>query len=523
LPVSARVANAAFWSRRRALPGRASFLPQGRVLCSPGISDIGQKIKMTAKDRRDEMPVLVVDLDGTLIRTDTLYECFWAGMSDNWRTFFTALSGLRAGRAVLKRKLEQAGRVDVASLPYNETVLDYVRDWRASGGRAALVTAADEVLARRVAEHLQLFDEVHGSDGATNLKGAEKAELLDRRFGETGYVYVGDSPSDLSVWKGARKAVTVDAPASLRRKAAQLGVDCEDLGAAARPAYFAAFRPHQWLKNVLVFLPVFAAHSYAPEILWQALLAFVAFSLVSSTGYVFNDLMDLRADRAHPRKCRRPLASGRVPIAHATFMLPVLFLAGLGLAALSGPGLLGLVAGYFVLTTTYSSVLKQRAIADIGTLAGLYTLRIIAGGVATGLGLSVWLLAFSMFFFFALAAVKRMAELVDLQKRGATVAKRRNYNVEDLPVISQMTTASGFISVLVLALYLNSPAVQQLYTAPWVLWGICLVLMYWISRIVLITHRGKMLDDPIVFALRDRTSLVCVALVAGFAVGAAAL
>ena len=469
------------------------------------------------------MPVLVVDLDGTLIRSDTLYECFWAGMAENWTTVFTACSGLANGRATLKRKLERNAQLSADQLPYNQVVLDYIHNWREAGGRAVLVTAADEALAGKIATHLGLFDEAHGSDGETNLKAERKAEFLKSRYGDKGFAYIGDSTADLPVWAEAGRAITVDAPPGLRRKVQALGVETEDLSTGTRPGYLAALRPHQWLKNILVFVPVIAAQSFEAAVLFQAFLAFAAFSLVSSSGYVLNDLMDLRADRAHPRKSRRPLASGRVPIAHGTLMLPLLLLGGLVLAALNGPELLGIVALYFLLTTLYSTVLKRHAVADIGTLAGLYTLRIITGGIATGLGLSVWLLAFSMFFFFALAAVKRMAELVDLAGRGGDSVQRRGYFVADLPLVSQMATASGYISVLVLALYLNSPTVQNLYQSPWMLWGICLVLMYWISRVVMITHRGDMHDDPIVYALKDRKSLVCVLLMGLFAIGATVL
>jgi len=364
---------------------------------------------------------------------------------------------------------------------------------------------------------------VHGSDGTLNLKGGEKARFISTRYAETGYAYIGDSRADLAVWKGASRAITADAPAGLRRRVAALGGDSEDLSAGIRPAYLAQLRPHQWLKNVLVFVPLLASHSFGAWDILNALMAFAAFSLVSSSGYVLNDLMDLHADRTHPRKCNRPLASGRIPISHGTLMVPLLLLAGLGVAALNSLPLMAVIAIYFAATTAYSTFLKQHALADIGTLAALYTMRIIAGGVAAGIALSVWLLAFSMFFFFALAAVKRMAELVDLSNRGAISAKRRGYIVDDLPLVAQMATASGYISVLVLALYLNSPAVRELYTAPWMLWGICLVLMYWISKIVLVTHRGQMDDDPIVFATRDRISLLCVFLVGVFAVGATLL
>lgn len=469
------------------------------------------------------MPVLVVDLDGTLIRSDSLYETFWAGMSEDWGTAVSALSALTNGRAALKRSMAGRTVLEPENMPYNQVVLNYIRNWREGGGRAVLVTAADDSVATAISNHLGLFDEAHGSDGEHNLKGEAKARFLEERFGTNGFAYIGDSKADLPVWKAASKAISVDAPPTLQQQVAALGHDSENLTSGIRTGYLAALRPHQWLKNVLVFVPLFAAQSFTGVHVLHAILAFVAFSLVSSSGYVLNDLMDLRADRAHPRKCKRPLAAGRVPIAHGTLMVPLLLFGGLLTALLAGTELLGVIFGYFVLTTIYSTWLKQRAVADIGTLAGLYTLRIIAGGVATGLGLSVWLLAFSMFFFFALAAVKRLAELVDLEKRGIRTAKRRGYLVEDAPLISQMTTASGYISVLVLALYLNTFAVQRLYTAPWMLWGICLVLMYWISRVVLVTHRGKMEDDPIVYAIRDRTSLVCMLLVVVFAVGASVL
>ncbi len=478
---------------------------------------------MTAKDRRDDTAVLVVDLDGTLIRSDTLYETFWAGMAEDWRTLFTALSALGQGRAALKRRLALRARLDPERLPYNAAVLERIRTWRAAGGRAVLVTAADQALARSIADHLQLFDEVHGSDGRNNLKGPAKARFIAERYGEAGYAYIGDSAADLPVWKGAQKAITVDASPRLRRRVAALGGETEDIHSDRGWAWLAQLRPHQWLKNVLVFVPMLAAHAPSAPNLAGALLAFVAFSLVSSSGYVLNDLMDLAADRAHPRKCNRPLASGRLPIARGTLMMPLLLAAGLILAALGGGLLLAVIAGYFVLTTAYSTFLKQHAIADIGTLAALYTLRIIAGGAATGIAPSVWLLAFSMFFFFALAAVKRLAELVDLSRRGGAATKRRGYLVDDLPLVAQMTTASGYISVLVLALYLNSPAVQELYGAPWLLWGICLVLMYWISRIVLVAHRGLMNDDPVIYAVREPKSLACILLAGLCAIGAAAL
>ncbi len=283
--------------------------------------------------------------------------------------------------------------------------------------------------------------------------------------------------------------------------------------ATAGYALLAALRPHQWLKNLLVFLPMFAAHRLDEETIVRTCLAFVAFCLVASSVYVLNDLIDLSADRAHPRKRRRPFASGSLPIVAGHWIGPLLVAAGGVIAAGLGAEFALLLGSYYVVTLAYSLVLKRLLVIDICVLAGLYTLRIMAGAAATGINLSVWILAFSIFFFFSLAAVKRQAELVDSSARGELGASGRGYRVGDLPLISQMATASGYVSVLIMALYVNSPQVRQLYQKPSALWGICLVLLFWISRIVMVTHRGRMNDDPVVYAAKDPVSLLCVGLI----------
>ena len=267
------------------------------------------------------------------------------------------------------------------------------------------------------------------------------------------------------------------------------------------------------LKNLLVFVPMLAAHDLSGTTILATLLAFLAFSLVASSVYLLNDLLDLAADRAHPRKRLRPFASGEVPLIRGTLWAPGLLAAGVLIAASVGWLFLLTMVLYYVTTLAYSFGIKRRAVIDICALAGLYTLRIVAGGAATGIPLSVWLLAFSIFFFFALAAVKRQAELVDGLAAGRASASGRAYEVGDLPLVSQMALSSGYVSVLVMALYLNSPTVQTLYPNPAPLWGICLILLYWLSRVVMKTHRGVMHDDPVVFAVKDRVSLVCGALI----------
>ena len=468
-----------------------------------------------------DAPVLVVDLDGTLVCSDMLHESFWSAFGRNWRSPFRAIAALMGGRAALKRLLSEASHIDVATLPYNEAVLDHIRDWRAGGGRTALVTAADQGLADRIAAHLGLFDETHGSDGRTNLKGSAKAAFLTSHFGAGRFAYMGDATADLVVWAEAGAIITVNAPAALARKAEALGKPIEHIVTAEpilRPL-LKAMRPHQWLKNVLVFVPILAAHRFDTATLLLGVLAFAAFSMVASGVYLLNDLLDLGPDRAHPRKRMRPFASGALPVAMGTWLAPTFILAGLCLSIPLGLPFVTLMGCYFVLTTAYSLHLKRQIVIDICVLAGLYTLRIMAGGVATGITLSVWLFAFAIFFFFALAAVKRQAELVDLAQRGKLAVAGRGYHVDDLPIISMIALGAGFVSVLVFALYLTSPDVRELYAQPATLWGVFVIQLYWVTRIVLITHRGQMHDDPVVYAVKDKTSRICLLAAVGFIFG----
>lgn len=471
------------------------------------------------------MPTLVVDLDGTLLRSDMLLESFWSALGRDWRSPILSARALLRGRAALKRHLAGAATIAVETLPYDSGVIERVRQWRAAGGRTALVTATDEDLAGRIASHVGLFDEVHGSDGRRNLKGPAKAEFLAERFAQGGYAYVGDAAADLPVWERSQMAYTVNVPRRLRARADRLGVEVEHMvtGTRSLRPYLRAMRPHQWVKNALVFLPALAAHQLGAATLLPAVLAFVAFSLVASSVYVLNDLLDLAADREHPRKRNRPFASGAIPIAHGSWMAVGLLLAG-GLASVAlGAGFVLVMLTYYAATLAYSLHLKRQALIDIALLAGLYTTRIVAGGVATGIALSMWLLAFSIFLFFCLAAVKRQAELVDGAKSGKADASGRGYLVSDLPIVAAMAIGSGYVAVLVMALYVSSPAVAQLYSFVPALWGICCVLLYWVSRMVMITHRGQMHDDPIVFAFRDRASQACFLLVALLAALGAAL
>lgn len=463
---------------------------------------------------------LVVDLDDTLIRTDSLLENFWLAWSVRWHTPIEAARTLVRGRVALKRKLGEISRIDPARLPYNPDVVDIVEQWRARGGRVALVTGATQDVANAVADHLGLFDMVHGSSGDLNLTGARKARFLEEKFGPAGYSYIGDAPADFAVWQGAAAAVTINPSKAFQAKVDRLVADATHLPArrASLSDFLETMRPHQWLKNVLVFLPMLAAHALDLVTALQAVLAFVAFSLIASATYILNDLLDLSADRAHPRKCMRPFASGRVRLIHGTWMVPVLGLAGALTALAGGLHLFAVLLVYAAATVLYSVKLKRLAMIDICTLAVLYTLRILAGSAATGVASSLWLLAFSTFFFFSLAAAKRYAELVDCAASGRTMATGRGYRVDDRAIVGNIMVSSGLVSVLVLALYANSEPVQKLYHYPEFLWGVCLVLLFWTNRVALLTHRGQMHDDPVVFAMRDWISLCC-----GLVVGLLAL
>lgn len=463
-------------------------------------------------------PVLVVDLDGTLLRSDMLFECLWSALGrDGWATL-RATSRLRDGRAALKRALVDLSDVDVETLPYDAEVQARIAAWRADGGRTVLATASDQVLADRVATHLGIFDEVHGSDGTRNLKGSEKAAFLRERFPD-GFTYMGDSAADLAVWENAEKAISVGAQPKTVAALNAGNVPAEHLPREAPPrALLRAMRPQQWLKNLLVAVPLIADPGHGVGALMPIITAFVALSLAASAGYLINDLLDLRDDRSHPRKRARPFASGTLSPEIGTLAIPVLLALSFITALSNSPALLGAVALYFLATVAYSVRLKQHTLIDICLLAFLFTLRIIAGGVAIASGLSVWILAFSMFIFYALAAVKRLAELTDSATVGRE-ASRRGYIAEDRRIISQMAITSGYLAVLVLALYVDEPTTQAKFGTPWLLWGVCPLLIFWISRMVMKADRGKMHDDPMIFAVTNSTSrlviLFCGLLVAG--------
>ena len=460
---------------------------------------------------------LCVDLDGTLVATDTMAEsCLALLKTAPWK-LFALFAALMQGRPKLKRYLAENAPVDPASLPYREEVLGEMRRAREEGRQVLLVTASDQATADAVAAHVGLFDEAIGSDGENNLKAGRKAEFLVSRFGKRGFQYIGDSSADLPVWDSADEAIMVWPSSSTRKSAQQRSLNVTVL--AERPSKWKAalkeLRPHQWAKNVLLFVPLYFAHQYTDmSLVFTAVMAFFAFSFCASSIYVLNDLVDLPSDRQHRSKRTRPLAAGTLTIPEGI----ALSVASLALAVtlavqFVNPKFVLVLLGYVVLTTAYTFVLKQRMIVDVLTLASLFTYRVMAGGVAVGVTLSPWLLAFSIFFFTSLAFVKRYAELIQIKGDPEQSLKGRDYVPADIPIIASAGPAAGLLAVLVFALYINSPAMVVYYAQPEALWGICLILVYWIMRIWFLAARDQMHDDPVLFAVKDKISLAAGALV----------
>lgn len=465
----------------------------------------------------DNDVVLAVDLDGTLVHTDTLHEGVLALGRHNASMLLLLPSWLRQGKAAFKAKLAAEVVPDVACLPYNEPLLAWLREQRANGRKLALVTASNARAAQEVADHLQIFDYVLASDEEQNLAGADKLALLKATFGDGGFDYVGNSQADVAVWAGSRRAILANASAAVTAQAAQVAHVEREFSApqVTLADWRRVFRVHQWLKNLLLFVPLLAAHRIGEvELLADLVLALCAFCLCASAVYITNDLLDLENDRQHPRKKYRPFAAGVLPVSVGVMIAPACLLVSLCLALLVGTDFALTLLAYFTLTTLYSFWLKRLVLVDCLVLTGLYTLRIIAGGVAVGLPVSFWLLTFSIFIFLSLAFVKRYAELKVQIDQGNSEMHGRGYLVADAPLVQMLGTVAGYLSILVLALYLQSEAVVGLYSDPVRIWGAIPLILFWVSWVWLQAHRGNMHDDPIVFAIKDKVSLLVGLLVA---------
>jgi len=484
-----------------------------RLVSAPG-SVVAIVMAVDAPQPAARLP-LCVDLDGTLLKTDTLLESLLVVVKRSPAvTLLLPLWLFRGGKAHLKRQIALRASLDSAALPYHEELLEFLRCEHAAGRTLVLVSAADETIVQPIARHLGLFTDVLASDGKVNLKGAQKMAALRARYGSRGYDYAGNAASDVVVWNDARAAIVVNARNGVGRRATTPVTRTFERPKHGLRVVVRALRIQQWAKNLLVFFPLLMSPQAAePRRLVRAALAFVAFSLTASAVYLVNDLLDLEADRRHATKRRRPLAAGDMSLLTALVLAPVCLAAGVAVAVALSPAFFAMLVIYIALTTAYSFRLKHVALLDVVILALLYTGRVIAGSVATVTWPSPWLLAFSLFFFLSLAFVKRFSELQVLRQNQRESTKVRGYYPSDLEQIASEGAASGYIAVLVAALYINSQAVVAVYSQPIILWMICPVLLYWISRVWLLAHRGEMHDDPVVFALRDHVSYVVAALV----------
>jgi len=452
---------------------------------------------------------LCIDLDGTLIKTDLLVESFFQLLKNNFLYIFLTPFWLIRGKACLKSRIAERVEITVALLPYDEAFLSFLKTQRNTGRKLVLITASHEKFAHQIAEYLGIFDTVIATREGHNLSGRAKRDLLVQQYGKKGFDYAGNATPDLQIWQCARLAILV-APERGVEKAAQRCTRIERVFRRKQPGvgeYLRAMRPHQWLKNILVFIPLLVSHKWNDTgLLLQATGAFFAFSSCASAVYLLNDMVDLPDDRRHARKRARPFAAGSACVKKGVTLAGVLLVVAGGISMLVTPLFLAVLVFYFLTTVVYSTFFKRIVLVDVLTLAGLYTTRIIAGAAAIQVKPSFWLLAFSMFLFISLAMVKRFAELLVHQefKRDSPVG--RGYRIEDLETLGSHGASAGYLSVLVLALYINSPDVRVLYSRPEIIWLLCPLLLYWVSRVWLVARRGGMHDDPVLFALGDRIS-----------------
>jgi 4-hydroxybenzoate polyprenyltransferase/phosphoserine phosphatase len=458
--------------------------------------------------------VLCVDLDGTLVRTDLLWECIVALPKAQPLAFLLAPAWLLRGRARFKEELGRRAKLDVTTLPYRKDVLSFLQGQHEQGRPVALVTAAENSLAERVADHLGVFDRVYGSRDGRNLKGQEKAALLQREFGERGYEYVGDSRADLPAWKGSRTGYVVGNERLARRVRTVTPVErVFENGPASAGAWLRVMRAHHWTKNLLLFLPLLLAHHLGLRPLLATATGFLLFSLCASGVYIVNDLLDLHSDRAHPWKAKRPFASGETSIAAGLLISSLLTAGSIGLGFLLSPKFGAVLLLYIVMTFWYSLQLKRVLLVDVFVLSSFYSVRIWAGSLIAAVPLSDWFLVFSLFFFLSLAMAKRYSELVHAGELAESGNSGRSYIEGDRALLMHLGIGSSFAAVVILALYAHSQEFLLLYRRPEPLLLTCPVILYWLSRVWLKAHRGELYEDPLTLSIRDPVTYVVAAIV----------
>jgi 4-hydroxybenzoate polyprenyltransferase len=471
-----------------------------------------------------EQVPLCVDLDGTLVKSDTLIDSLLVLLRTHPALVFKLPGRLVHGKAAFKAYVSESVSLDIAHLPYNRELLLFLRQQHGQGRRIYLATGADLAVANGVASHLGIFSGVLGSDGATNLTGNNKLEGLLSRLDSGAFDYIGNDTPDLPLLAHANEAMVANPSLGLRMRLRSRGIRTTHEFAERSHTLISllnALRPHQWAKNLLIFLPLLLSHALTAGRLLAALLAFCSFSLAASATYIVNDLLDIEADRRHTRKRLRPFASGDLSALIGLCTVAVLLVMAIAGARLLPVEYLGWLLVYLVTTLAYSLYLKQIPLVDVLILSGLYTLRLLAGSAATQSHISHWLAGFSVFLFFSLAIVKRFAELENLRGSGSPPKNGRGYFVEDIDQLRSFGTSSAFAAVVIFAIYISGSDVIALYRHQWLLWLIMPMMILWLCRVWLLASRGNLNEDPVVFALTDRMSLligVAVALIALFAI-----
>lgn len=456
---------------------------------------------------------LCVDLDGTLIATDMLWESAFSVLKVRPWLLLMLPVWLSRGRAHLKHRLAEAAHIDFSTLPYRQHVLDLLETEKGRGRAVVLATASDRLIAEGISRHLGLFTKVLASDGTTNLKSRAKEALLVEEFGMGNFDYIGDGRADIPCWKSAVVAMTVDPSWANRLPNLQSLEDAHKPPVSTLKSLIRAIRPHQWAKNLLLFVPALAAHRFEWSVQWDLILAFCSLSLCASGGYILNDLLDVTADRQHPRKRFRPFAAGDLSLSTGILLVLVAWVIGLGLAAIYLPTSFVLaVLLYLVATGTYSLRLKREAVLDVMFLAGLYVMRVIAGGAATGIPVSTWMLAFTLFVCLSLAFLKRFIEVRSRPVSSTTNVPGRGYIADDAAWLHSAGTTCAYLSAVVLAIYVNNADVTRLYGNPDRLLLICPILLYWATRIWFKAHRGAMHDDPLVAVAADPMTYILAAM-----------
>lgn len=460
---------------------------------------------------------LFVDLDGTVIKSDWMLEAILVMLRRNPLSIFQIVIWLAKGRSNLKQNLAEAVTIDIASLPVNSEFLEFLRAEKTNNRKLILISASPQKAVTAVNDHYKLFDAAIGSDGTINLKSEAKLARIQEFAEGSDFSYAGNSAADLPVWQAAEEIIVVNAESFVADKAKFLNKEKKllefDTPPTLTPRLLKAMRPHQWLKNFLIFLPLVLSHQLGEtDLLFLTALAFVSFSLCASSVYFVNDMLDIESDRRHSSKSERPFAAGTLPLEYGVFGAPSLFFLSLVFASFVGTTFFAVLIGYWLITCLYSLYLKRLYLLDVVTLSSLYTLRIIAGSAAIAITTTNWLIAFSGFLFLGLALLKRTTELRNLAADGQASTHGRDYSTDRLVVVSVLGIMSSAASVVVFMVYINAANITNLYSSPIFLWAICPLLIAMLARVWLKSYAGTLDEDPVLFASHDRLSQIMLAL-----------